>query len=119
MKKILSIIIITCIALSTCALCSCKSAEENIVGTWTNQTTVFGVVTENSYTFNEDGTGKSTTVLGVGLGFDYTIDGDMLTLKYSVFGIEASTKNYTFKISGDKLTLNDGDETVTYTKKDS
>lgn len=117
MKKIVSLIIIACMALTACTFFGCKSAEESIIGTWTTQTTVLGVITENSYTFHEDGTGKSTTVLGVGLGFDYSIDGNMLTIKYSVLGIETSKDNFTFEISGDKLTLNDGDKTVTYTRK--
>ena len=49
---------LTALLLVCAALASCGSLEKKLVGTWKGQNSTLGIVTEYSYTFNEDGTGK-------------------------------------------------------------
>lgn len=109
MNKKLLIPILLIIA---CLLAAC-SPEKAIIGTWKHQSTVFGVVTETTYVFNEDGTGTKTSLLTV--EFTYTITGDVLTITTSTFGIESSDE-YTCKFEGSKLTLTGNSETLTLEK---
>lgn len=95
------------------AVCSCTSPEKAILGTWKAQSSVLGLVTETSYTFNEDGTGSKTNVLTV--SFTYTISEDKLSITTSTLGIK-NTEEYTFSIEKDKLTLTNDKESITLTK---
>ncbi len=111
MKKTFLVILAVAMAVM---LVSCTMPWNSIVGTWVNQNTVLGVVTETGYVFNEDGTGSRNVVLDV--DFTYTVDGDSLTITYEVLGIEY-TEEYTFKISGNTLTLtDDSGDTTTFEK---
>ena len=91
------------------ALCSCAAPEKSIVGTWKNQTTVLGVVTETTYTFNEDGTGTKSNVLDI--NFTYSFEEEKLLITTSTLGIE-NTEKYSFDFNGDKLVLTGEKETI-------
>lgn len=67
-----------------------------------NQTTVLGVVTETTYTFNEDGTGTKSNVLDI--NFAYLFEKEELLITTSTLGIE-NTEKYSFDFNGDKLVL--------------
>lgn len=110
MKKVISVSLLIVMLLS---LCACSSPEKAIIGTWKTQNTVLGVVTETSYTFNEDGTGVKKEV--VETSFTYTISEDKLTIKSTILGIE-KTEEYTFEIKKDTLSLTSDNKTIAYTK---
>ena len=107
MKKIIAIALTLILTLGCLAACS---ASDRIQGTWTyTETGLLGVVTEHSYTFHEDGTGKMPGELGVlDLDMTYTVDGKTLTIHNDVYGDYV----YTIAISGDTLTLTGTDGTV-------
>ena len=110
MKKIFTVVLTLVIILN---LCACASPSKAIIGTWKSQTTVLGVVTETSYTFNEDGTGEKTTVLDV--PFTYTISKDKLIITTTVLGISTS-EEYSFDFSGNKLVLSGDQDTIVLVK---
>ncbi len=119
MKKIKLIAIVAAV-LFVLAACS---AQDRIVGTWKSQTTVLGVVTEQEYVFNEDGTGSTPGILGIPAAMTYTIDGNSLVVKNAVLdaaeeivGKDLST-TYTVEFGIDTLTLIDKDgEEIKLTK---
>ncbi len=112
MKKVLalSVALIMVLCLFAC------SAKNLLVGSWEHEETVLGVVTRSTYVFNEDGTGKTTTVLGIELDMTYVVDGDKLSITTETLGVE-STKEYTFELTVNELTIIDGEERTVYTKK--
>lgn len=77
-------------------------ARKQIVGCWLQRDSDW----EDTYIFNEDGTGK--LVSGPEYTFTYEIDGDILRLDYG----DEDVEDFTFSVSGDVLTLIDmwGDE---------
>lgn len=98
--------------LIACAvLASCGGLEKKLVGKWSGQNTTLGIVTEYSYTFEEDGSGKYTGAAGISAGFTWTLEDDKLTLTSdsAIAGIELFNKTYTVEIKDDKLTLTDSD----------
>ena len=115
MKKTISILLaVLVVAIS---LCGCEALnEKRIVGTWTAETSVFGVVTETEYTFNEDGTGTMSTVLGIGIAINYTIDDDKIMINTDTPTLQMST-NYTYEFVDDTLVLTDSDGAQTILKK--
>ncbi len=106
MRKILSVSLVVVMVFM---LCACMAPEKAIVGVWKSQTTVLGVVTEVSYTFNEDGTGVLSNVLD--LAFTYSFSGDKLLITTSALGIE-NTEEYTYELKWDTLTLTGEKDTV-------
>ncbi len=110
MKKIA---ILSMIVILFCSLWSCASPEKAIIGSWVERKTVLGVVTETTYTFNEDSSGKITNVVDV--NFSYTISDDKLLITTKVLGIE-DTEEYSFAFDGDTLTLTGNGETVSLEK---
>lgn len=90
-------------------LCACSAPEKEIVGTWKNQTTVLGIVTETVYTFNEDGTGAKTNVISV--EFTYSFSDEKLCITTSTLGIE-NTEEYSYDFSGDELVLTGEKDTI-------
>lgn len=110
MKRTVAVMLV--LALS---LCACTLAEKLILGTWKSQTKVLGVVTEVSYTFNDDGTGLRSGALDT--SFTYVIEEDRLTITTSVLGIDVD-EEYTFQISGSKLVLTGENETLTLERAD-
>ena len=114
MKAKISVILVAVILVCTLAFAAC-SAQDKIVGTWTSQQTTLGIVTESTMTFNEDGTGIASGILGLTGNMMYVINENILTVTYDIFGV-ATTKNYSFTIKGDTLTIVDGDSTVIFTR---
>lgn len=114
MKAKISVILVAVILVCTLAFSAC-SAQDKIIGTWTSQQTMLGIVTESSVTFNEDGTGIASGILGLTGNMTYVINENILTVTYDIFGV-ATTKNYSFTIKGDTLTIVDGDSTVIFTR---
>lgn len=112
MKRTVAVMLVLALALS---LCACTLAEKLILGTWKSQTKVLGVVTEVSYTFNDDGTGLRSGALDT--SFTYVIEEDRLTITTSVLGIDVD-EEYTFQISGSKLVLTGENETLTLERAD-
>lgn len=102
-------------ALALCFLTGC-GAKDSLHGTWETslEMSVLGVGVEPGqtgsgiirFTFLEDGSGNMDTEFGqalpeVGRPFQYTADGDQLTLTYD----EGTEEVYTFALEGDTLTL--------------
>ena len=108
MKKVLITLLLL---VSVTLMFSCVTEEETIVGTWKCQNNVLGVVTENVYVFNEDGTGTMSTVLDINLAMTYTVDETSLFITTSVIDIEHTTK-YTYTLEDNQLTLKNDDETI-------
>ena len=101
-------------------LCGCQNAfsEKLIVGEWTVKTNILGsgVVTETTYTFNEDKTGSISGVLGLDIATTYTIDDTHLVIVTDT-ALLKQTFNYTYEFDGDKLILVDTDGTQTVLTK--
>jgi hypothetical protein len=114
MKKVISCVLIVLCILTVFA--SCAKPEKKILGTWTGEENILGVVAKYSFTFNEDGTGSVTAALDVGAAMTYKIEGDQLSVTTSVLGI-SNTRTYTFVFEGDTLILNDGSKQITLTKE--
>ena len=110
MKRILSILLLVAITIS---LFACSLPEISIMGTWKHTSTVLGVVTESTYTFNEDGTGKISGVLDI--EFTYAFSKEELFITTSTLGIE-NTEKYAFEFKEDKLVLTSGKKTLELVK---
>lgn len=106
MRKIIVSVLAVMMAL---VLCSCVSPEKSIVGTWKSQNTVLGIVTETTYIFNEDGSGKLSNVLDI--DFTYSFSEDKLLITTSALGIENTTE-YSFAFDGNKLVLTSDSDTI-------
>lgn len=106
MRKILAVALLIVMLLG---LCACTAPEKSIVGTWKNQCTVLGIVTETIYTFNEDGTGSKTNI--VNISFTYSFSEEKLLITTSTLGIE-NTEEYTFDFNGNKLVLTGERDTI-------
>ena len=109
MRKVITILIAAFVLM----LAACSPAK-SIIGTWKSQSTVLGVVTETSYVFNEDGSGKICNI--VDIPFTYAIEGNKLTLTTNVIGLDISTKEYEFSIKGGILKLDSESEHIELTK---
>ncbi|HHU53648.1 MAG TPA: hypothetical protein GXZ43_06210 [Clostridiaceae bacterium] len=99
MRKILIFLVLVLMILSFCA---CSKPEKSIVGTWKNKKTVFSVVTETTYTFNEDGTGTKSGILDI--DFTYSFSEEKLLITTSILGVK-TTEEYSYDFDGDKLVL--------------
>ncbi len=114
MKKVLSVVIIMCLAVSVFAGCSALTGtinESKIVGTWEGEkeTGFLGTSIDVTYTFEKDGVGTMpilNTGINVEANFSYTIEEDTLTI---VTDSEyfSQTYIYTMEFDGDTLTLTD------------
>lgn len=111
-KRVLSLSLILILVLS---LASCSSYEKKIIGEWKTRKTTLGIVTESSYTFNEDGSGVSSGPLGLSLDMNYIITDSTITFIYFE-GDAKVQKVYAYTLEKDKLTLIDGDESTIYTR---
>ena len=115
MKKTVSLILV--VLSVVLLLTGCMKPEKKIIGTWNGEATLLGVVAEYSFTFNEDGTGKMSTGMDIGVSMTYTISDTQLDITTSVLGIN-STKTYTYAFDKNTLTLNDGSDSIVLTKAD-
>ena len=104
--KILSIVLITCVALTGCGK---KEKKDPIVGKW-----VYESMDSIYYKFNEDGTG-SYTFGGATKKFTYKIDGNKISILYDGDNVSFDT---TFEIKDKTLNVKDsfGSDTI-YKKK--
>ena len=115
MKKVVSCILIVCCVAAL--FTGCMKPEKEIIGTWNGEASILGVVAEYSFTFNEDGTGKMTTALDIGVSMTYTITDDKLSVTTSLLGIDNTTV-YSYSFGKGTLTLNDGERSIVLTKAD-
>ena len=107
MKKAISVLLAVVVVLT---LCSCVALDEKaIIGTWKNQNTVLGVVTETEYVFNEDGTGSITNLVSV--PFTHSFEEGKLIITTSTLGIKNTTE-YSYDFEKDSLTLTDDSDTI-------
>lgn len=114
MKKCRMMVALLMVAVVVLSLVGCTQ-KAALVGKWTYRESLWGISTETVYTFDKDGTGTISTLLGVDLVIDYTVDGDQLTINSNLFGVD-STEVYTFKVKGDTLTLVSGETTMQLTR---
>lgn len=115
-KKIGAIALITVMLFTM--LAGCSSYEKQIVGVWKSQKTTLGIVTETVYTFNEDGTGNTSGVLGLNLDMTYVITDSTITITYASDVIDIqSQKIFTYTLKKDTLVLTEGSESTTFTKQ--
>ena len=114
MKKVISCVLILVCLLTVFS--SCAKPEKKIVGTWTGEQNILGVVAKYAFTFNEDGTGTMTAALDIGVAMTYTIEDDKLNITTSVLGI-SNTKTYTFTFEGDQLILTEDENRIVLTKE--
>ncbi|MBQ7639332.1 MAG: hypothetical protein IJS90_10570 [Clostridia bacterium] len=115
MKKVISVfLVVFCVA---ALLSSCAKPEKKIIGTWTGSASLLGLEADYSFTFNEDGTGKMTTALEIGVEMTYTITDEKLSVTTSILGLD-NTKEYGYSFDKDTLTLIDGSNAIILTKAD-
>lgn len=107
MKKVLGIFIAVCILVVSFAGCAAIS-EKLIVGEWTANTSILGISTETTYVFNEDGTGSLSTVMGIEIAIDYTIDEENLIIITDTPALQKTFK-YVYEFEEDNLVLTDAD----------
>lgn len=102
MRKILAVCLLVALVIG---LCACAAPGKKLVGTWKHTESVFGASVETTYVFNDDGTGKTTT-LSVGVEFTYTVEKDKVVITSYPLGVK-TTQEYTFDFSDGKLLLTD------------
>ncbi len=102
MKRVFCVVI----AVLLCAVClfGCAKPEKLILGKWSGEASILGVVTQYSYEFREDGTGVMSTALNLGLEMHYALEGDRLDITTSVLGVD-STRSYTYAFEKEQLIL--------------
>ncbi len=111
MKKVLSVALILVVIVSAFAACGVP-VEEKIVGKWTYNETILGIVTEKTFVFNADGTGTAPGDLTgdlIPLEMKWTITEDILTVDKNV---SKEPVSYKFVLKGDTLTLTKADGTI-------
>ncbi|MBE7000540.1 MAG: hypothetical protein IJF34_06600 [Clostridia bacterium] len=110
MKKLILPLIV---ALLVLALASCTLG--GVVGSWKSETEILGFSAETVYTFEKDGNGRYSTLLGVDVDFTYTLEDGILTITTHALGLSNSTE-YECSRDGDTLTLTKDGTSVTLTK---
>lgn len=96
------------------------SSQSLLLGAWTDNANFSG------YEFFDNGTMKVTyfnmavinledVIEGTYTG-TYTVDGDKLSISYTIYS-KAITKNYTYKVDENTLTLSEGDDEAIYVRK--
>lgn len=114
MKKLLSIVMVMCLAICVFAGCSSLTGtinESKLIGTWEGEkeTGFFGTSIDLTYTFEEDGVGSMPLLdagIGVDVNFTYTVEEDTLTIK-TESELLSQTNVYTMAFEDDTLTLTD------------
>lgn len=102
MRKILAVCLLLALVIG---LCACAAPGKKLIGTWKHTENVFGASVETTYVFNDDGTGKVST-LGVGVEMTYSVDKDKLVITSYPMGVK-TTEEYTYDFSDGKLLLTD------------
>ena len=106
MKKI-SLTILALVAVLMLASCG-KAKKVSIAGSWSADSG-----SETVYLFNEDGTGKISTV---SKSFTYETNDNTLKIVTEILG-QKDEQEYTYSIDGDVLTMTRNNESVTYRKQ--
>lgn len=114
MEKVRTVAVVLLVVALAMTLLGC-SQKAALVGQWSYKESLWGVATETVYTFEKDGSGTVSTLLGVNLVISYTVEENQLTIHSSVFGVD-STEAYTFTVKGDTLTLVSSDKTMQLTR---
>lgn len=112
MKKVVVLILAVLIIVGVVTACS----GGTITGTWVHYDTVLGVVTEEKFVFNEDGTGSMTTILGIETDMTYTAEDGKLIVTVSALGIETEHE-YTYEFSKGNLLITANNETREFEKQ--
>ena len=112
MKKAIVLILAVLMMVSVFTACS----NGKITGTWIRNDTVLGVVTEEKFVFNEDGTGSMTTILGIETDMTYTAEDGKLIISVSALGIETE-REYTYEFSKGNLLITADGETREFEKQ--
>ncbi len=100
MRKTIAILLAAALALTAIAC----AAENKLVDTWGDG--------YQSFTFKKDGSGLFTEN-GTDYPMTYTVDGDVLTVRYR----DGDEETCSFRIDGDRLILKTQYETVEFTKE--
>lgn len=111
MKKALSVALILVVLVTALASCGVP-VEEKLVGKWTYNETILGIVTEKTFVFNADGTGTAPgDITGdlIPLEMKWTVTEDIITVTKNVSNDPIS---YKFVLKGDTLTLTKADGTI-------
>ena len=111
MKKALSVALILVVLVTALASCGVPVSEK-LVGKWTYNETILGIVTEKTFVFNADGTGTAPgDIMGdlLPLEMKWTVTEDILTVTKDVSNDPVS---YKFVLKGDTLTLTKADGTI-------
>ena len=112
MKKVISLSLVLVLVLACFAGCAKKNL---IVGSWSYQEkTILNVVTERTYTFNEDGTGSAPVLGGItNVDITYTLEDDTLTInRGELIDSVAGTEVFTVKFGVNTMTLTSADGTA-------
>lgn len=107
MKRIIGLLLAVTLIITLFSGCAFEK-KNLILGTWSyQQTTILNVVTNRTYTFNEDGTGSAPVLDGItNVDMTYTLSGDQLTInKGELIDSVAGTEIYTVKFGVKKMTL--------------
>jgi len=111
MKKLICILLVSCMLVGVLAACGGKentSEPVTIVGTWEY------AEMNCAYTFNEDGTG-SYSFAGSALPFTYTDDGSKVSVQYEG---SSAPNEFAYTIEGKTLHIEDSfGSIVDYTRK--
>lgn len=114
MKKIIEIFLVFTIMFSLASCSTDKINENRIIGKWIGQTKIVsGILTETEITFDESGKGYISTVLDLGISFDYSIEDYTITITPDT-PVFTKTLVFEFEISGDKLIFFDEDDEVIF-----
>ena len=108
MKKLLSIVLSLTVILISCAILTSCSNTNQLVGRWIPDTKTNSYYPEHYLLLNESGSGEID-------GYDcvWFAEGEKLTIK-ARHSFMSKTFEYRYKVSWDKLTLND----FTFTKEE-
>lgn len=114
MKKIICLIVIFCevFILTSCSVNSIDEAR--IEGSWVSQTKIIsGIVTETTLTFDEDGEGTISTLLGLKIPMTYSLDDGMITIVANTSLLQKSFE-FDYELKMDELVIITSDETVVF-----
>lgn len=107
MKKTLCIIL--AVMLLAVSLCACGTDSKSIVGSWSGSSEGIAI----TMTFEKDGTGSMSALGGLAVeNFTYKIEGASLTVTTT----DDDTTVFDYSLDGDSLTLIGDGETVTFSR---
>ncbi|MCL2563993.1 MAG: DUF5640 domain-containing protein [Oscillospiraceae bacterium] len=105
MKKMIAVVLLLVLIVGGLAACG---GTHDLVGTWS----VEGGGSL-SFTFNEDGTGVEAWGGSEGEAFTWSASSGNVTVEFEEWGTEV----FSYTIDGDRLTLDDGEEELSFTRQ--